>query len=194
MSTYSTTTFTSLHKWLQRVEPVLWCVSLVCFSMLGMIVIRLPEPVLIGLVIGISTGPLATLARRSLSTALLVVLIILSECALDLMNIVLSNTLHAAVLQALFGLVLGSLGHAFAVASNRGRRAIVMPGMLWILSAAALIAAVMLFSAASIMILGGLPADLLARLPTINLLIALGGFLSMWLFLPVAFDQDRQSV
>jgi hypothetical protein len=56
---------------------------------LGIIAVRLPEPVLAALVIGISAGPLITLARRSVRTALLVALFIFIECLLDVMNITL---------------------------------------------------------------------------------------------------------
>jgi hypothetical protein len=178
MHTSSTLYVPSLYAWIHRLEPFGWSLSVICFLLVGMISIQLPTPMLTALLIGVASGPMLHLARRTARTVLLIMLLIVIECMLYLASLVLNTAFHVALFHILFAIVLCSLGHAFAASPKRGLGASVMAGMLWTVSAAACLAAVVLVATGLMLLSAGVQSQMLARLPLIDLLLALGAGIS----------------
>jgi hypothetical protein len=191
MPTYSTQHSFALPGWVQHLEPIGWALSLLCFLLVGMIAVSLPKPILGILLLGIASGPMLHLARRTARTALLILVILLSECFLSWASQILSPVLHLALFQGLFALVLWSLGHSFAALTNRRREALVIVGMLWTLSGAACLAALVLLASNVALLSAGVQSSMLARLPLIDLIVGLGAVISSF-GLPLRASYQRK--
>jgi hypothetical protein len=120
-------------------------------------------------------------------------LLIVIEYMLYLVGSILGTTLHAALFHTLFGIVLCSLGYAFAASPKRGLGASVMAGMLWTLSGAACLAALVLVAIGLMPLSAGVQSQMLTQLPLIDLLIALGAAISSFALPPIEAQREKHA-